>query len=138
MRRDGLGYAGGADVLFDYYVLLRLRGGEGTEVDGDEAVYGVGCGVRYVSSAGSGRLLLWVIEDPRKIPAQSPAVNAPPSIRFFIPLSGRYSLSWGWDRRQAGRGTMAAMLAHSDPKESPTASGRRRVEIWRPLRIDRT
>jgi hypothetical protein len=46
----------------------RLRGGEGTEVDGDEAVYGVGCGVRYVSSAGSGRLLLWVIEDPREIP----------------------------------------------------------------------
>src|SRR5215216_5617920 len=92
MRRDGLGYAGGADVLFDYYVLLRLRGGEGTEVDGDEAVYGVGCGVRYVSSAGSGRLLLWVIEDPRKIPAQSPAVNAPPSICFLILLSRRRSM----------------------------------------------
>jgi len=45
----------------------RLRGGEGTEVDGDEAVYGVGYGVRYVSSIGSGRLLLWVIEDPREI-----------------------------------------------------------------------
>jgi len=46
----------------------RLRGGEGTEVDGDEAVYRVGCGVRYVTSAGSGRLLLGVIDDPRDIP----------------------------------------------------------------------
>lgn len=65
----------------------RLRDGEGTEVDEDEAVYGIGHGVRCVSSTGSGRLSLWVIEDPREI---------------CITLSGRYSLSCSWDRRRIG------------------------------------
>jgi len=42
-----------------------------------------------------------------------------------------YTLGIGcfWGRRRTDRGTMA-ILAQSDPKELPTASGIRRVEVW--------
>jgi hypothetical protein len=110
----------------------RLRGGEGTKVDRDEAVYGVGYGVRYVSSTGSGRLLLWVIEDPREIlrwVARGERAAAFDTLLYDLEREVFLVLQLG---QAADRGTMAVILVQGDPKELPTAPGRRRVEVWGP------
>jgi hypothetical protein len=51
---------------------------------------------------------------------------------FLEPSRRRYyALGIGcfWNRQRSDRGTMT-ILAQSDPKELPTASGIRRVEVW--------